>query len=1039
MKEFFSVFRNSLTAKCFALMLSLLMVSAASAQTRVAGTVTDESGQPLVGVTVTVVGANIGATTNSQGQYSIAAKNGSVLEFNYLGMTTERRTVSGATSAINVTLKEDAAKVDEVVVVGYGVQKRSSVTGAISQIDGKELLKAPMGNVTNMLGGRVAGVVALQQSGQPGSDAASILVRGGGAKYIVDGIPRDFGQIDPNDIETISVLKDASSTAIYGMDAPAVIIVTTKKGNMAPAKISYTGSFGISSNAVMIEMLDGPGYAYWYNKARELDGDQPLFSQRQVDMMLNGDDTDGWGNTNWYKKTFGNGYNQSHSLNVTGGNERIKYFTSLGYFDQSGNVEGFSYDRINIRSNMESKIGKNWTLAVDMAGRVARTEQPGFGGAAADWNNIAQQAMRAHPYAPETYNGLPVSTKTSSATVSPLASSDESGYSKANTFTFQSNVSLKYDFPFLKGLSAKFMAAYDYSQTFSKIYSTPFRTMVATLPTVYDGNISYAEAWDSRGKSENSLTEGLSRSTSITTNTTINYANSFGRHNVSALLLMETYSTDNNNFSAFGEGFAITELPELSYNTIADKRSVSGMSSVSRKAGFAARVNYDYDNRYLLEATCRYDGSYLFGGMVPGKRWAMFPAASVGWRVSNESWFNVDAIDNLKLRAGAGLNGTSGINAYAYLNTLSYSGTPVVIGGVASPNLLTSALANTNLTWAKNLQYNAGFDLSMWGGKLGVEFDAFYKYIYDILSPVSATFPSSFGGYYFAYENGNKQGHKGFEITLSHRNRVGDFNYNVSLTGTYTKRKWLRYNDSENTPDWLKLTGKEVGSQVGFIADGLFQSQEEIDASATIPGKAVRVGDIKYVDRNGDGQITYEQDRGYVGKNAYPKFTGGLSFSGDWKGIDLSFLFQTGLGRDVALTGVYSGGIMDNTQMTKAFYHGGNSPKFLVENSWTEEHTNAKFPRLSIAPASSNNAYSSTYWYRSGDYLRLKNLQIGYTLPAKWMKKAGIDRLRIYFEGQNLWTLSGLTDYNIDPEQPGVSNGYYPQQRLYSFGVNLSF
>ena len=1040
MKEFFSIFKNSLTRKCMALLMSLLVVGAASAQTRVTGTVTDESGHPLMGVTVIVVGTNTGAITNLQGQYSIAAKPGNTLEFQYLGMMSERKTVGGGITSIDVSLKEDSARVDEVVVVGYGTMKRASITGAVSQIDGKELLKAPMGNVTNMLGGRVAGVVALQQSGQPGSDGASILVRGSGAKYIVDGVARDFSQIDPNDIESVSVLKDASSAAIYGMDASAVIIVTTKRGKAAPAKISYTGTFGLSQNAVMLEMLDGPGYAYWYNKAREMDGDTPIFTQRQIDMMLNGDPSDGWGNTNWYEKTFGTGYNQSHNLNVTGGNERIKYFTSIGYFDQEGNVKNFSFDRINIRSNIETKIAKNWTMAVDLAGRVQRSNRPGFSGDPADWNNIAQQAMRAHPYVPENYNGLPVSTNTSSATVSPLASSEESGYAKSNTFYFQSNVSLKYDFPFLKGLSAKFMVAYDYSQTYSKIYSTPFRTMVATLPTTLDGNISYAENWDSRKKSENSLTEGLTRNTQITTNASLNYANTFGKHNVSAILLMETYSNDGNNFSAYGEGFSIKELAELKYASIPDKMSINGMSSVARKAGFAARVNYDYANKYLVELSCRYDGSYLFGGMVDGKRWSPFPAASVGWRISNEPWFDSKAIDNLKLRASIGLTGTTGISAYSYLNTLGFLDTPaVVLGGVGVDGMLTSSLANENLTWAKNLQYNGGFDLSMWGGRLGVEFDVFYKYIYDILSGVTATYPSSFGGYYPKYENSNKQAHKGFEITLSHRNRVGDFNYNVSLTGTYTKRKWLHYNDAANTPDWLKLTGKEVGAQVGFISAGLFQSQEEIDNSPTIVGKAVRVGDIKYVDRNGDGVISYEQDRGYVGAAAYPKFVGGLSFSGDWKGIDLSFLFQAGLGRDVALTGVYSGGIMDNTQMTKPFYHGGNSPKYLVENSWREDNTNAEFPRLSIVQASSNNAYSSTFWYRSGDYLRLKNLQIGYTFPQKWMSRIGIDRLRIYFEGQNLWTVSELTKFNIDPEQPGVSNGYYPQQRIFSFGVNLAF
>jgi len=274
---------------------------------------------------------------------------------------------------------------------------------------------------------------------------------------------------------------------------------------------------------------------------------------------------------------------------------------------------------------------------------------------------------------------------------------------------------------------------------------------------------------------------------------------------------------------------------------------------------------------------------------------------------------------------------------------------------------------------------------------------------------------------------------------ITHRNKIRDFSYRINLNGSYAKSRWLKYGDSPNTPDWLKLTGKEVGSQIGFISDGLFQSQEDIDNSPLIVGKDVRVGDIKYIDRNGDGVISYEQDRGYIGKSAYPKFVGGINLDADWKGFDLSMLWQTGLGRDVALTGVYSSGIMDNTSMTRPFYHGGNSPVYLVENSWREDYTEGEFPRLSLVPASSNNAYSSTFWYRSGDYIRLKTLQVGYSFPARWMNSFGAANLRVYIEGQNLLTFSQLNKYNIDPEQPGVSNGYYPQQRIFSTGIRLTF
>lgn len=1014
-----------------------------SAQTTLKGRVTDNAGNPLPGVTVVIQGTTVGTYSDQDGAYSLAVpaanKKNAVIEFIYLGFKTERVPL-GDKSSINVMLTEDAARLDEVIVVGYGTQKRASVTGSVSQISGKELLKAPVGNISNMLGGRITGVTALQQSGQPGADAASIIVRGSGAKYIVDGVQRDLTELDPNEIESISVLKDAASAAVYGMDANAVIIITTKRGSIKDSKISYSGSYGLSTNALMLNLLDGPGYAYWYNKAREMDGDAPVFTESHIQMMMNNDPTDGWGNTNWYKETFGTGTTMAHNINSSGGNDKVKYFTSLGLYSQDGNVKGFEYKRYNVRSNIDAKISQNLTLSFDLSARMENRQTPGYGSNPGDWNNIPQQAMRAHPYVPMYIDGIPVSTKTASSYVNPIAASDLTGYNKRKTTDLQSTFTLKYDVPKIKGLNVKFMGAYDMSYYTSKAFSTPYMTYVATPPTASTTNISYSLTNDARGTTT-SLVEGLSFSSNITTNTSINYSNKFGKHNIAGILLAETYQGDGNSFGAYGYGFDFYELDELNYATMDDKNNVSGSSSQSRKAGFLARVNYDYADKYLAEISCRYDGSYLFGGMVPNKRWSPFPAASFGWRMSNEDWFKkaLPFVSNFKLRASLGLTGTSGISPYQFLNTLSILENAVVLGGVSQNGLYTSNPANINLTWAKSLQYNAGFETTLWDGLLNAEFDVFYKYMYDILSAVSATFPDSFGGFYFSQENKNKQDHKGFEFSISHSNKVGDFRYSVGFNGSYTKRRWLRYTDSENTPDYLKLTGKEVGAQVGFIALGLFKSEEEILNSARIPGKDVRVGDIKYLDRNGDGKITYEQDRGYIGKSSYPKFTAGMTFNGEWRGIDLSMLFQAGLGRDVALTGVYSTGVMDHTSMTRPFYHGGNSPEYLVKNSWREDNQNAEFPRLSLVPASSNNAYSSSYWYRNGNYLRLKSAQIGYSIPQKFIRKAGIDKIRVYAEGQNLFTLSELTKYNIDPEQPGVSNGYYPQQRVISFGVNLTF
>jgi TonB-linked SusC/RagA family outer membrane protein len=1022
----------------FLLLFSMLGIQEIVAQHRVSGKVVDVKEQPLVGVNILEKGTSRGVITDVDGNFSIEVTDeNAVLVFSFIGFEDKDVSVSGQ-DFIYVTMEESLAELDEIVVVGYGTQKKASVTGAVSQVSGEKLLKAPVGNISNKLGGVVPGVISLQQSGQPGADAASLLVRGSSAKYIVDGVERSFSEIDPNEIESISVLKDASSASIYGLDANAVIIVTTKRGNVENSQISFNGGYGISKNTQMLEMLDGPEYAYWYNKAREMDGDEPVFSSEHVEKMLNGDPTDGWGNTNWYEKTFGIGTNKNFNVNATGGTEQIKYFTSIGYFDQEGNVEGFSYDRINLRSNIDAVIAKNLDLKFDIAARVENRKRPGFSANPNDWNNIPQQAIRAHPYVVEEIDGIPVSTRTASSHVNPIAASTLSGYNKTKTNIIQTNIALNYRFPFIQGLQAKFMVAYDLSNQNSKAFSTPYYTYVATPPTSPQGDISYSYTHDPRGKVA-SLVEGSSKYTHITTNTSLRYDKQLGLHNVSALALLETIDREGNNFGAYGYGFDILELDELDFATLDEKTKVSGGSYIQRQVGFVGRLNYDYASKYLAELALRYDGSYVFGGM--DERWGLFPAASIGWRISEESWFqNLEFVNNLKIRGGIGLTGTTQIPPYYYLNTLSFLNNPaVVIGGAAQSGLYTSRPANTNLTWAKSLQYNAGFDAILWKGLLGIELDVFYKYIYDMLSSVDATYPPSFGGYVPGYANNNKQDHKGFEINLSHRHKLGEFSYSINANGTYTKRRWLRYGDSPNTPDWLKLTGKEVGAQVGFIAEGLFQSQEEIDNSPLIPGKDVRVGDIKYKDRNGDGVITYEQDRGYIGKSAYPKFIGGFSFTGEWNGFDLSFLFQGALGRDVALTGVYSSGIMDNTSMTKPFYHGGNSPKYLVENSWREDNPQGEFPRLAIVSASSNNAFSSTFWYRNGNYLRLKNLQIGYTFPPRWLSSIGVSSLRIYAEGENLATFSELTKYNIDPEQPGVSNGYYPQQRIYSMGIKLTF
>lgn len=1038
------------------LLMACLSLSAFAQKTvTLRGRVTDAYGEGVPGAAVMISGTTKGAVADFEGNYVIEVPAGSTLEFSSIGMKTQKVKVDSQ-STINIVLEVDAAALQEVVVVGYGTQQRTNLTDAVSTLKGSEFLKAPAGGVNGVIGTRTAGVVALQQSGQPGSDAASLLVRGQSAKLIVDGVERSFNELDPNEIESISILKDATSASVYGLDANTVIIVTTKRGDAQKTRISYSGEYGVSQNTNLIRMLNGPEYAYWYNKTLELDAEagnstaQPIFTAQIVEDMKNG--ANGWGNTDWYAKTFGTGTTQHHNVSATGGNERTKYFASIGAYDQNGNVRNFNFKRYNLRSNVDSQINDNLKFSIDLAGRIEERSQPGFSANPDDWSNIPQQAVRTLPFLPETYtiDGVeyPVSGRTNSSWVNPLAAAEKSGYYTSRNTYIQSNVSLSYDVPFIKGLNLKFMGSYDTMFQTTKSLATPYYTAVVVLPTAGTEELKYTKSTDARGTTT-SVSESASYNYILTTQTSASYDRTFGNHTVSALAVAETRENVSHTMSATGYGLDFVTLAELGKVTNktgdgSEKQPViGGFSGNSRIAGFVGRLNYSYADRYLLQLSCRRDGSYVFSNKA-GARWVTLPGVSLGWKVNNENWFKASWVDLLKLRASVGMTANSNVSAYQYLNLMNLTKNAVVIGQAPASMVYASTLENPDLTWSKAINYNVGLDFEAWHGLLGLEIDAFYKYEYDILSSVTGSWAPSLGGYYPSYGNENKKDYRGVDLTIRHNNYIGDFSYGVKFITSYAYRRWLYYaGDSETAPEWQRVTGTEVGSQIGFISLGLFKDQEEVDNSATIPGSNVAPGYIKYLDRNGDGVITYAQDRGYVAGSAYPRIQGSLNLFASWKGFDLDMLWQGATGRTVALTGVYtatgSSGIMDNTFLTKAFYHGGNSPLFLLENSWTHENPDGEFPRPSITPLSSNNAYSSTFWYRDGSYLRLKSLQLGYTIPANLTQKAGISQFRVYLQGSNLLTFSGLTKYNIDPEQPGVNNGYYPQQKTYQLGVKVTF
>ena len=1033
-------------------------------QTVVNGTVTDASGAPMPGVSVTVKGTTRGTITDMNGGYNAKVNPKSVLVFTSIGMESQQVKVAGR-SVINVSLKEDVSALGEVVVVGYGKQRKASLTGAVSAINGDELLKTPSTNVSSLLGGRLPGISSVQVSGEPGDDQASLRVRGSlnAATYIVDGIPRSINDIDPNDVESISVLKDGASAAVYGLQGSGgVIIITTKKGKEGKSQITYNGSYGVSTNANFPKFLNGPQFAYYYNMGDMMDKlangtissaseYTPIFSQDNVKAMTNGDPTDGWDNVDYIKKVFGTGTNQKHSITAQGGTEKLRYYTSLGFMDQNGNIDKFTYKRYNLRANIDAEVAKNLHLNLGLAGNVGKRHTPGYSSGGTDagdseegWLSVAHQAIMMHPYLPEKYNGLYTATiqKNTSLANSPLAAIYESGYKKTNSLDIQSNISLQYDVPFLKGLSLKINGSYDYESSHNKNLNTPYYVYAFTTPTS-TATWTATKTADPRGTSDGiNMGEGESSYTNLVGQGSATYVHSFGKHNIDVLALIELHDNSSYSFSAYGKNLSFADLPELSLST-ATSSPISGSSDKSRSAGFVYRLKYDYADKYLAEFTGRYDGSYKFIGNVSGKRWGFFPSASAAWRISKEGFMeNWKFLDDLKIRASIGLLGNdAGVPEYSYLSTYGFDG-QIVQNGTLANAVYTKVVANPGLTWEKTLSYNTGFDFTMWGGKLSMDVDGFYNYTYDMLILQGGGYPPSMGGYFYTYANYDKMDVKGLELTIGHRNKFmlagKRFDYGVNGNMTYAKSRYLKYTDGANDVNWRKRVGKSVDANLGWVAEGLFKSEDEITNSAWYNTRP-NVGDIKYKDLDGNGVID-ENDKTMIGKSNRPELTFGLNLNGSWNGFDFNAQFTGGLLFDVSLTGTYYNGSDDNTVWTQTFKENANSPLYLAKNAYSAANTNGDFPRITIGNLThgGDNGLASTFWLRNGNYVRLKSAQIGYSLPRRLLSKIDIQGLRLYVEGSNIFTIDGLPQ-GIDPESPRVNNGYYPQQRTFMGGVTLTF
>lgn len=1050
-KKQFSFYKERRNSMLFVLSFCFFLISSVNvfAQIKVSGVVKDTKGESLIGVNVLIKDTRQGTITDVDGRFTLTVPSADdVLEFSYVGFRPLNVSLNGRMS-LNIIMDEDSEVLDEVVIVGYGTQKKMSVTGSVAQISAEDISKSPSGNISAALAGRLPGLVATQQSGLPGA-GASLLIRGrsttgnSAPMLIVDDVQRSFHSLDPNEIESITILKDATAAAVYGMQGAAgVILVTTKRGSLQKARITYSGKVAYNQNTNYPKFLDGPDFIKYYNKALQMDGLEPLFSEEIYNKVVNGDPEGKYKNTNWFDELMDSGStSQHHNINVNGGNETAKYFVSLGFLDQDGIIDKIGYRRYNLRTNLDVNLSKGLSLGLDLGARQERRKSGYWQTGNQDWNNPISLAQRMLPFIPTEYDGLPTAANIEGAKFNPMAFNEKSGYNQNLTNVLQTSMTLGWDVPWVEGLSAKLKASYDKDYTSGKVWREHF---LMNSYNVYTEEYETIET--NYGTSQESyLTNRVSQSERITIQPAIHYENTFGSHDLSALFLYEQSSVNSENLAAHVQGFDLSTLHELNFgkDILNDKKgdAIQGGSGNFNRAGYVGRVNYGYEGKYLAELVARYDGSVRF---PPEGRWGFFPAASLGWRVSEEGFFSdyKDKVENLKLRFSAGVLGNDRIPDFRYLNLINPNPPTVYIGDKEYISIYTAGEVNRDITWEKTATYNVGLDLMLDRGIFGMELDYFYKLTNDILIGGGSLFPPSLGGNYPATINGGKVSNLGFELVLSHRNKIGDVNYDIRGNVGWSRNEILRMNESPNTPAHLKRTGRKMGQKIGFETDGLYQSVEEIENSPTLSHlnkDQIRPGDIRYVDQNGDGKIESAQDYTFLGNGTIPELMYGLNLGASWKNFDVSVFFQGAALFDVYLSGVYGNGAVDATQYTRSFFGRGNSPYFLIENSWTPENPNTEFTRLTTIAAEkgNTNGWASDWWLRSGDYLRLKNLQIGYTFNNELTRSWGLETLRLQVTGNNLFTWSKLNKYNIDPETPEITNGYYPQQRTFEFGLTVT-
>lgn len=998
----------------------------------VRGVVSATTGESVIGAGVMIKGTATGVTTDLDGRYELSAPENATLVFSSIGYKTLEVRLDGR-SVVNVALETDSELLEEAVAIGYGSQSKITLTGSVTQTSGAELVKNSSVNLSQGLAGRLSGVVVSNRSGEPGNDDATMFIRGrstlddNSPLIIIDGIPgRDdeFSRLTGEEIESINVLKDASG-AIYGSrSANGVILVTTKRGVYGEApRVTFTYDIGLQQPTRLVDMADAVLYTHAYNDELAITGAAPYYNETQLQHYAAGDDLILYPNTDWLDEIIKPvSVQHKYGVSVNGGSDRVAYFVQFNGQYQDGIYEksATNYAQYNVRSNVDIKVTESLRLGVDLNVRRQQKNYSAFPSSSENDNGIFYTAIRMKPTGATYYpNGL-----LRGGTNPAVLVQDLTGYDRTSINTINTTFNLGWDMSWLtEGLSVNARMAYDVVGEFRKnwLKNWDYWEYDEITELYNQRTISY---WSSPV-----LHEYQENYQTLTINANINYERDFNGHHVSALAGFEQSSYRYDTFNAGINSYDSDLLDEFFAGT-ADKSwyAIDGYAKETARRSFFGRIGYDWKSRYMIQAIIRFDGSENF---PKESRWGIFPGVSLGWRISEEPFVKNNApwLTNLKLRASYGEQGNDSIDPFQYLTTYEYTaltGYSMKIDDKEVSFIIPGTIPNPKVTWEVARTWNVGLDGRIFNGMLGWEVEYFHTRRSNILCTRNASIP-----YYTGLtnnlpdENIGIVSNRGVELQLTHENRVanGEFLYRIGGNIMYARNR-IEYMDE--TPwgeghEYMNATGHPMGAELYYQVIGINKTQEDLEKYPQMAGATL--GDFIFADLDGNGVIdTYDRKR--CDLTTVPELVFGLNFEAQWKGFDLSVLFQ-GQGR----ARYYYAPLMDPVS--------GNVEREAAEKAWTLNSTDSDWPRLG-SNVSNGHTTRSSFYYRDASFLRLKNVELGYTFnQAMFGTKVGIRSLRIYIAGYNLLTFSGLK--NVDPETDDESYQNYPQMRIFNAGVKLTF